>query len=101
MGPSPAPNSTLEPRGPFRRYNAKGACKACGAKSSVLAAQTGASTETLSRVVSRVWVGGKWTQLAVTETGALHELANGGLVLTCKCGLERLALPVRGKVNAG
>jgi hypothetical protein len=74
------------------RWNAKGPCKRCGAK-----------TSALGRRFQVKRSGGVWTWALVLTDGRLFEIDNGYAFLPCRsgCGRVRVASMVDGKFNAG
>lgn len=74
------------------RWNAKGPCKRCGAK-----------TSALGRRFQVKRSGGVWTWALALADGRLFEIDNGFAFLPCRsgCGRVRVATMVGGKFNAG
>jgi len=76
---------------PDSRWNAKGPCKGCGAR-----------TSALGRRVQVKRSGGVWTWALALADGRLFEIDNGYAFLPCRggCGRVRAATMVDGVVNS-
>lgn len=91
-----AVTSISREREPATRWNCKGACKGCGAKTSLFGALRTARCTEGGRIVPA----GRLVEIVFTADGRAYLYENGEVFVPCRgCARLRRAMRIAGKVN--